>query len=560
MPLAIKIILNYNFFVNKYLTINEYVIIDNMKNEILDEINIKLKLINKKAYIVGGAVRDYLLNKKINDIDFVTNALISDLKLLFKGDYSFERLGFCKILINNKYYDISTLRKEIYSNNFRHPEKIIFIDSLEEDSQRRDFTINSLYMDDYNIYDFHNGIEDLNNKIIRMIGNIDQRIKEDPLRLLRAIRFKIQLNFIIEEELDNFIKTHLYLLEEISRYQINKEIDKMKNISKEKFIDVCSEYKLNDYLVIDEYKRKYNIIDLHCDTISALYKQNKFLLRNDLHLDVQKLVKGQYLLQCFAIFLNKGETIYDFNKYYEYYNQQLELNKIYLGKILSYNDILKIKSDNKIGAMLTLENGDIITNLDIIDYLYSLGIRMITLTWNYQNLISSSNKDENNGLTDFGKKVINKMNELGIIIDVSHLSDQGFYDVIKLSNSPIVASHSNSRYICNNKRNLTDNMILLLHENGGVMGMNYYKDFLTNQNIDTIQDIVNHIKHIKELGCIDNIALGSDFDGIETPNELSSCDKMNLLYECLIKNDFKENEIEKIFYKNIMRVFKKVLK
>ena len=560
MPLAIKIILNYNFFVNKYLTINEYVIIDNMKNEILDEINIKLKLINKKAYIVGGAVRDYLLNKKINDIDFVTNALISDLKLLFKGDYSFERLGFCKILINNKYYDISTLRKEIYSNNFRHPEKIIFIDSLEEDSQRRDFTINSLYMDDYNIYDFHNGIEDLNNKIIRMIGNIDQRIKEDPLRLLRAIRFKIQLNFIIEEELDNFIKMHLYLLEEISRYQINKEIDKMKNISKEKFIDVCSEYKLNDYLVIDEYKRKYNIIDLHCDTITALYKQNKSLLRNDLHLDVQKLVKGQYLLQCFAIFLNKGETIYDFNKYYEYYNQQLELNKIYLGKILSYNDILKIKSDNKIGAMLTLENGDIITNLDIIDYLYSLGIRMITLTWNYQNLISSSNKDENNGLTDFGKKVINKMNELGIIIDVSHLSDQGFYDVIKLSNSPIVASHSNSRYICNNKRNLTDNMILLLHENGGVMGMNYYKDFLTNQNIDTIQDIVNHIKHIKELGCIDNIALGSDFDGIETPNELSSCDKMNLLYECLIKNDFKENEIEKIFYKNIMRVFKKVLK
>ena len=82
-----------------------------------------------------------------------SNALISDLKLLFKGDYSFERLGFCKILINNKYYDISTLRKEIYSNNFRHPEKIIFIDSLEEDSQRRDFTINSLYMDDYYIYD-----------------------------------------------------------------------------------------------------------------------------------------------------------------------------------------------------------------------------------------------------------------------------------------------------------------------------------------------------------------------------------------------------------------------
>ncbi len=560
MPLAIKIILNYNFFVNKYLTINEYVIIDNMKNEILEEINIKLKQINKQAYIVGGAVRDYLLNKKINDIDFVTNALISDLKLLFKGDYSFERLGFCKILINNKYYDISTLRKEIYSNNFRHPEKIIFVNSLKEDSLRRDFTINSLYMDNDKIYDFHNGINDLNNKIIRMIANIDQRIKEDPLRILRAIRFKIQLNFIIEEELDNYIKTHLYLLKEISRYQINKELDKMKNISKEKFIDVCNEYKLNDYLVIDDYKRKYNIIDLHCDTITALYKQNKSLLRNNLHLDVQKLVKGQYLLQCFAIFLNKGETIYDFNKYYECYNQQLELNKIYLEKILSYNDILKIKSDNKIGAMLTLENGDIITNLDIIDYLYSLGIRMITLTWNYQNLISSSNKDENNGLTDFGKKVINKMNELGIIIDVSHLSDQGFYDVIKLSNSPIVASHSNSRYICNNKRNLTDDMILLLHKNGGVMGMNYYKDFLTNQNIDTIQDIVNHIRHIKELGCIDNIALGSDFDGIETPNELSSCDKMNLLYECLIKNDFKENEIEKIFYKNIMRVFKKVLK
>lgn len=560
MPLAIKIILNYNFFVNKYLTFIEYVIIDNMKNEILEKINIKLEPINKKAYIVGGAVRDYLLNKKINDIDLVTNALISDLKSLFDGDFSFEKLGFCKIVVNNKYYDISTLRKEIYLNNFRHPEKIIFIDSLEEDSQRRDFTINSLYMDNDKIYDFHNGIKDLNDKIIRMIGNIDQRIKEDPLRMLRAIRFKLQLNFTIEKELDNYIKTHLYLLKEISRYQINKEIDKMKNISKEEFVNVCNEYKLNDYLVIDDYKRKYNIIDLHCDTITALYKQNKSLFRNDLHLDVQKLVKGQYLLQCFAIFLNKGETINDFNKYYEYYNQQLELNKIYLEKVLSYNDIFKIKSNNKIGAMLTLENGDIITNLDIIDYLYSLGIRMITLTWNYQNLISYSNKDENNGLTDFGKKVINKMNELGIIIDVSHLSDKGFYDVVEISKYPIVASHSNCRYICDNKRNLTDEMILLLHKNGGVMGMNYYKDFLTNQNVDTIQDIVNHIKHIKDLGCIDNIALGSDFDGIDTPNELSSCDKMNLLYECLIKNNFKENEIEKIFYKNIMRVFKKVLK
>jgi membrane dipeptidase len=152
------------------------------------------------------------------------------------------------------------------------------------------------------------------------------------------------------------------------------------------------------------------------------------------------------------------------------------------------------------------------------------------------------------------------MNELGMIIDCSHLSDKGFYDCIKYSKHPIVCSHSNSRSVCNVVRNMSDEMILALKENKGLMGINYCPDFISNSKKNQIPDIIKHINHIKSVGGIDIIALGSDFDGIPTPNGMSDCTKVNLLKEALIKEGYTHEEIEKIFYKNFLRVFKKVCK
>lgn len=548
-------------------------------NNILNDLSIKFETISKKAYLVGGAVRDEFLSLPIKEFDYVTDASLQEIDNIFpNSDFSFSKFGYVKIYYQDNCYDLSLLRKEEYYQSIRHPSKIEFVSSLEEDSWRRDFTINALYKDrNGKVYDFHNGIIDLNKHVIRMIGNIEQRIKEDPLRILRALRFKIQLNFEIERELDIFIKNNLELITILSRYQIQHELEKMKSLSETRFSEIVKEYHLDEVIVVEDIKRKYSIIDLHCDTITKLYQTKKNLIKNDCHIDVNKLIKGQYLLQCFAIFLHqKKENVYEmFDKYYDFYKKEVESNSLYLKEVLSYNDLIKTKSENKIGCLLSIEEGEVLNNNILkLEELYKKGVRMITLTWNYPNCLGTGNINLNNeiedfqklkpnvneGLTEFGKKVVKRMNELGMIIDVSHLSDKGFFDVIEISSQPIVASHSNSRKIQNVIRNLTDEMILAIHQNKGVVGINYCSDFISDNKGNQIKDIVRHIQHFKELGCLDNVALGSDFDGIDTPNGLDDCSKMSLLYESLISEGFSMNEIQKIFFKNFIRVLKIVLK
>lgn len=315
------------------------------------------------------------------------------------------------------------------------------------------------------------------------------------------------------------------------------------------------------------------IVDMHCDTLLSL-DENTHLRNNDLDIDLIKMKQNNYLLQNFAIFTNYDKVkdrvpyvLKNINKFYK----EIEANKDLIKQVFSYKDI----EENKLmSAMLTLEEGDVINNdLDILELYYRLGVRMIALTWNFKNSIGSPNFTPNpdryqmlrtlntiDGLTDFGKEYIKKCNELGIIIDVSHLGDKGFEDVLELSTKPIVASHSNARAICDVARNLSDEMILKLHKNNGVMGMNFCEDFISNDSNGSVENIIKHIDHIKELGCIDNIGLGSDFDGIKKRNEMSDCSQMYMLIDALKEHGYSNEEIEKICYKNVLRVYKEVLK
>ena len=138
------------------------------------------------------------------------------------------------------------------------------------------------------------------------------------------------------------------------------------------------------------------------------------------------------------------------------------------------------------------------------------------------------------------------------------ISLHGFWDVVKYSSKPFVASHSNSRAVCNCVRNLTDEMIKALDEKGGVMGINYCADFVSDSKEDQIPDIVRHIKHIKEVGSINCIALGSDFDGIDTPKGMSDCTKTHTLKRALLDEGFSAEDVDKIFYKNFLRIFNEV--
>ncbi len=327
------------------------------------------------------------------------------------------------------------------------------------------------------------------------------------------------------------------------------------------------------------------IIDLHCDTIMALMlasrnNENKNLFSNDLMLSIEKMNKGNYMAQCLAMFVpftvdNPYKLCKDMLVRAK---EEVEENSKYIRLAYNTNDIINNYNENKLSAILTIEEGGVVQNsLEKLEEFYELGVRMICLNWNFENgighpnygLILPSGKPDftvpntENGLTEFGFEMIKRMNELGMIIDVSHLSDKGFYDCISVSKYPIIASHSNSRVCCNHVRNLTDDMIIKLNENGGIMGMNYCPQFLNNDDEigkKTVQEVVRHIKYIKELVGVDIIALGSDFDGISNDIELNNAGLLNDLLSALRAEGFTDEEIDKITYKNVLRVFNAVLR
>lgn len=311
-----------------------------------------------------------------------------------------------------------------------------------------------------------------------------------------------------------------------------------------------------------------NFIDLHCDTIDMLLnnQSNWNLAKNNLSVDIEKMKRGNSLAQFFALYINQKKTkkpletcLQMLDKFY----LELDWNNDSIALATNYKDLIKNKQKDKISAFLSIEGGEAINgNLYNLRNFYRLGVRLMTLTWNFPNEIGFPNcKNEYvyRGLTSFGQEVVIEMNNLSMLIDVSHLSDKGFYDVARLSKKPFIASHSNSRTITNHPRNLTDEMIKILSQKGGVIGINFEKSFLGKNVPAKVSDMINHIKHIKNIGGIDVISIGSDFDGIELPSEINNIGEIDKLSSELKKNNFSEEEIEKIFYKNALRVIKDTL-
>lgn len=311
------------------------------------------------------------------------------------------------------------------------------------------------------------------------------------------------------------------------------------------------------------------VIDLHCDTISLLFDKGREygLAKNDLSIDMEKLIKGDYMAQFFAMYVNLEKAKNPLEVCLDLIDRfyiEIDKNKEKINLAKNYEDMIKNHEANKVSAFLTIEEGGVLRGkLSNLRNLYKLGVRLITLTWNYQNALGHPNAiDEyrNKGLTDFGKEVVYEMNKLGMLIDVSHLSDGGFYDVASFSKAPFIASHSNSRRLMDVSRNLDDKMIRIVAEKGGVIGINFFHKFLGENQISRIEDIVAHIKHIKNIGGIDVIALGTDFDGITSELEIKDASEMNKLVNSLEIEGFSTLELEKIFYKNAARVIRDVLK
>lgn len=327
--------------------------------------------------------------------------------------------------------------------------------------------------------------------------------------------------------------------------------------------------------------------DLHCDTLSLLrYAQQegvaRSFLRNDGHIDLEKLEQGDYMLQCFAAFVNLGragddplvnalEQIDIFHRIMAQYPERI-------APVYTAADIDQNAAAGKISGMLTIEDsGCCKGSLGVLRLLHKLGVRMMTLTWNYENELAYPNvvpgdaadvwpcrPNTETGLKPFGVEFLAEMERLHITADVSHLSDKGFWDVVEHATRPFAASHSNCRALAPHCRNLTDEMIRAMAERGCLVGLNYCAAFLDNrpdphQCQSTVALMAKHAAHFKQVGGIELLALGSDFDGIENNLELDSCTKLPLLENALRKEGFHESEIEAIFHGNAVRFFQQNL-
>lgn len=293
----------------------------------------------------------------------------------------------------------------------------------------------------------------------------------------------------------------------------------------------------------------YSIFDTHCDTLCKVRDYGKALAKNDCHVDIERMKKYRSYTQVFACFIDP---------IYKSCAQERTLKLIDTFHENTYN-----LPDN-VKAILSIEGGEGITDLSALRNFYRLGVRIVALTWNYSNHIASGalETDKTRGLTEFGKRVVEEMNGLGMFADVSHLNDRSFYDIAQITTLPIIATHSNSRSVCRTKmvcpveRNLTDDQFRIICHSGGCVGINFCPDFLSESGRAGIDDIVKHIEHFMSLGGENHIGIGADFDGIERlPEEISGVQDMYKVFDRLCKIGYTDEQIEKISHKNFERIF-----
>ena len=312
----------------------------------------------------------------------------------------------------------------------------------------------------------------------------------------------------------------------------------------------------------------YRIFDAHCDTLTTL-GSGENLYDAPRCFNFKQLENYDCFTQVLAIWVDiaadrncMDEKV---QKYINRFYEELEKNPGVV-HIKTKKDLEDSKKG--INVILGIEGGEAIgTDIANVEKLYNKGVRLVTLTWNNPYVISDTNcitvpnlngeADYKGGLTHFGKDVVREMNRLGMVIDVSHLSDKGFYDLLEVSSKPFVASHSNSRALCPHARNLTDDMFKELVKKGGVTGINFYHGFIDLQKNEVdATDLIRHIEHFMSLGGEKNVGIGTDYDGIDYPPKgFANASFLGNLYEEMLKLNYSEDLVRDIMSRNMERVF-----
>ena len=332
-------------------------------------------------------------------------------------------------------------------------------------------------------------------------------------------------------------------------------------------------------------------IDLHCDTIARLLAARRGGLPGSLRhgtvgsqVDLEKLRRSGSLLQTFALFVNLNgdplptapasgpadlshrsmdcrgaDPLEEVLTLADLYWQEVAANADLVQPVLSFADLAQARRTGKIGALLAVEEGGVCRGqLPLLRTLHRLGVRLLTLTWNYPNQLASPN-GQAGGLTETGRAFLAEMEALGMLADVSHLGDEGFWDVCRLARRPFLATHSCCRALWDHRRNLTDAMLRALGDRGGLVGVNFYASFLGPDPVSRLDDLARHLRHIIETAGLAAAALGSDFDGIDCPLELTDAGHLDRLIPALDRAGFSEREIEAVCWQNAWDFFRRTL-
>jgi len=356
------------------------------------------------------------------------------------------------------------------------------------------------------------------------------------------------------------------------------------------------------------------VLDAHSDVILRVLDKGVDLgVRSDQgHMDIPRLIEGGIDAQVFAIWVSPSylpnRAIKRALDMIDAVYQQIEKHPDKLELARTASDVERIAAQNKIAVILGLEGGHIIEDdLAVLRMFYQLGVRYMTLTWMNTNNWADAAGDTARwgGLNDFGVKVVKEMNRIGMIVDVSHVSDETFWDVLEVTSDPVIASHSSCRALCDHFRNLSDEMLRALAENGGVVGINFYAGYLDEEYKEqaekmrrelkeqlealereykdhpeqyhkqrraliekkrrelktvSLEKLIDHIDHVVKVAGIDHVGLGSDFDGCSVlPVGLEDCSKVPNITQALLERGYNEEEILKILGGNFLRVFREVV-
>lgn len=300
-------------------------------------------------------------------------------------------------------------------------------------------------------------------------------------------------------------------------------------------------------------------IDLHCDTLFAILTQNptaepRTIEKNLLHVDLQKLRASDCALQVFAIFTDasRAHALPHALSQAELFHRIVTAYPVFFDA--SQFPFAQGHAQRRIGALLSLEDAGVCeSDPMLLRLFYRLGVRMMTLTWNHENSLAAP-RGALGGLTKKGVAYLALAQELGILIDVSHLSDRGVYDVLERSRAPVIASHANARAICPHPRNLTDDMIRGIAATGGVIGLNLYPPFLSRDGDGSFDALLRHAAHVASVGGVDCLAIGSDFDGFDGNPHVPDAAALAALPDLLRRYGFSLAEAEAILWRNALRV------